>query len=138
MSPHERHAIELVAGVRHGRLALSRHAMPYIAVARHAVVDGHLLIRVHHGSGVHRASDGSVVGYQADNLDAATDSVWSVHLTGTARVVPAPRNPGQMFGPLPSFVDEPDVEPVHLRIDPEFVDVQFARGVAQWPEPHAA
>ncbi|MCZ4118017.1 pyridoxamine 5'-phosphate oxidase family protein [Streptomyces sp. H39-S7] len=138
MSPQERRAIELVAGARYGRLALSRHAMPYIAVTRHVVVDEHVLIRAHRGSGVHSACDGSVVGYQADNLDTATDFVWSVHLTGTARVVPAPRNPGRMFEPLPSFVDDPAFEPVHLRIDPEFVDIQFARDVAQWPGPHAA
>ncbi|MDF9814474.1 pyridoxamine 5'-phosphate oxidase family protein [Streptomyces sp. SPB162] len=137
MSPHERRAMALVAAVRYGRLALTRHAMPYIAVARHAVVDDHVLIRVHRGWGVHGACDGSVVGYQTDNLHAAADSVWAVHLTGTARVVTAPEDPDDMFGPLPSFVDEPAFEPVHLRIDPAFVDVQFARGVAQWPEPHA-
>lgn len=133
----------LVATVRYGRLALSRHAMPYIAVARHAVVDDHLLIRVHRGWGVHGACDGSVVGYQADNLHTAADSVWAVHVTGTARVVPphrapAPDGPDDVFGPLPSFVEEPAFDPVHLRIDPAFVDVQFVRDVAQWPEAHAA
>lgn len=138
MSPQERRAIELVAAVRYGRLALSRHAMPYIAVARHVVVEDHVLIRLHRGWDIHGACDGSVVGYQADNLNTVTDSIWAVHLTGTARVIPAPENADEIFGPLPSFVDEQAFEPVYLRIDPQFVDVQFVKGVAGWPELHAA
>src|SRR4051812_3274170 len=103
MSPHEQRAIELLAGARYGRLAPTRHALPYIAAARHAAGDGHVLIRVHRGWDVHAACDGSVVGYQADNLHTATDSVWAVPLTGTARVVPAPEESDPMFEPLFSF-----------------------------------
>ncbi|MCM2420501.1 hypothetical protein [Streptomyces sp. RKAG293] len=61
-----------------------------------------------------------------------------MHLTGTARVVPAPESADEIFGPLPSFVDEEAFDPVYLRIDPQFVDVQFVKGVAGWPELHAA
>ncbi|MEU1122023.1 hypothetical protein ABZ371_00150 [Streptomyces sp. NPDC005899] len=70
----ERRAIELLGRVRYGRLATSMRALPFLAVARHLVVDGHVVLRMHRGLGHHESCDGSVIAYGADNLDSRDPS----------------------------------------------------------------
>lgn len=71
--PSERlHAIELLGRVPYGRLATSMRALPFLAVARHIVIDDHVVLRMHSGLGFHDACDGSVIAYGADNLNTAS------------------------------------------------------------------
>lgn len=71
MSSEELQAIELLGRVRYGRLATSMRALPFLSVARHVVIDGRVVLRMHSGFGYHNACDGTVVAYGADNFDAA-------------------------------------------------------------------
>lgn len=123
MSTEEIRAIELLSRVSYGRVATSMRAMPFVAPARHIVADGDVLIRLHRGLGYHRACNGSVVAYGADNLDSDAENVWSVQFTGTAEIVEPTEEQLAAFGPQPRSVDGEPFEPVYMRIEPQFVTV---------------
>lgn len=82
-------AVELLGRTDHGQVAASLRAMPFLALARHVVVDGRVLLRLHRGCGYHPACLGSVVAYGTDNLDSAGpgESVWSVQIVGRCEAV---------------------------------------------------
>ncbi|MGP9019875.1 pyridoxamine 5'-phosphate oxidase family protein [Streptomyces sp. BR1] len=131
MSTEETRALDLLHRVSYGRIATSMRALPFVAPARHIVVDGRVILRIHAGLGYHEACAGSVVAYGADNLCAgetacgstAAGHLWSVQFTGTAEpVTPTPAEL-DMFGPAPRHVDGEDFDPVYLRIEPQFVTV---------------
>ncbi|MFB6906470.1 pyridoxamine 5'-phosphate oxidase family protein [Streptomyces bacillaris] len=124
--PQAADAIELLRRVPYGRLATSMRALPFLAVARHVVCDGRILLRMHSGFGYHEACDGSVVTYGADNYNAATageggDDLWSVQFTGPAEIVhPCPEQAG-LFGTAPARANGEPFAPAYLRVDPHFV-----------------
>ncbi|RVU27338.1 pyridoxamine 5'-phosphate oxidase family protein [Streptomyces antnestii] len=132
-------AIELIGSVDYGRVATSMRALPFLAAARHIVVDGRLLLRMHQGYGYHQACSGSVVAYGADNLHAAdptdpADGQWSVQFVGTCEAVePTPREL-ELFGPAPLLVDGKPYTPVYLRVEPQFVTVHELTGGARHPK----
>ncbi|WMX46143.1 pyridoxamine 5'-phosphate oxidase family protein [Streptomyces roseicoloratus] len=125
MSSEEKHAIELLNRVSYGRLATSMRAMPFVAPARHIVADGAVLVRLHRGLGYHRACNGSVVAYGADNLTSGAENLWSVQFTGTAAIVEPTEEQLAAFGRAPRSVDGEAYEPVYLRIEPQFVTVHL-------------
>ncbi|MFE7751015.1 pyridoxamine 5'-phosphate oxidase family protein [Streptomyces sp. NPDC057428] len=114
-------AIELLASVRHGRIAMSMRALPFLAVARHLVVEGRVLLRMHRGLGFHDSCDGGVVAYGADNLTVASgaDGLWSVQFTGPAEIVHPVHDQRDLFGSGPSEVNGERFDPVYLRFDPQ-------------------
>ncbi|MFG3496154.1 pyridoxamine 5'-phosphate oxidase family protein [Streptomyces sp. NPDC047928] len=115
--------IELLGRVAYGRVATSMRAMPFVAPARHVLVDGRVLLRMHNGLGYHRACDGNVVAYGADNFNSGAEIVWSVQFVGTARLIEPTERELVLFGPGPHHVDGADFDPVYLRIEPHFVTV---------------
>ncbi|MFJ8823910.1 pyridoxamine 5'-phosphate oxidase family protein [Streptomyces sp. NPDC102467] len=125
---------ELLARVNYGRVATSMRALPFLASARHIVVDGRLVLRLHRGYGYHLACVGSVVAYGADNLgnpapgDAERDDQWSVQCVGTCEQVEPTTAELELFGPAPHFADDELFDPVYLRVDPQFVTVHELRG----------
>ncbi|MEV7616746.1 pyridoxamine 5'-phosphate oxidase family protein [Streptomyces sp. NPDC089799] len=123
MSPEERRAIDLLRLVPYGRVATSMRALPCLAVARHIVADGGVVLRMHAGFGHHRACHGSVVAYGADNFNSGAERLWSVQLTGLATVVEPTSAELELFGPAPRFAHGECFDPVHLRIEPQFVTV---------------
>lgn len=123
MSADEVRAIELLGRVAYGRVATSMRAMPFVAPARHVVADGRVLLRMHRGLGYHRACNGSVVAYGADNCDSGAEHIWSVQFTGTAEIVEPTAEERAAFGPEPVRVDGEPFTPVFLRIEPQFVTV---------------
>ncbi|MFD3661612.1 pyridoxamine 5'-phosphate oxidase family protein [Streptomyces sp. NPDC058659] len=123
MSTEEIRAIELLGRVSYGRVATSMRAMPFVAPARHIVTDGRVLIRMHRGLGYHRACNGSVVAYGADNFNSGAEKIWSVQFTGTAEIVEPTEEQRAAFGPEPRTVDDEPFEPVYMRIEPQFVTV---------------
>ncbi|MFF9849329.1 pyridoxamine 5'-phosphate oxidase family protein [Streptomyces litmocidini] len=123
MSTDEIRAIELLSRVSYGRVATSMRAMPFVAPARHVVADGRVLLRMHRGLGYHRACNGSVVAYGADNCDSGADHLWAVQFTGTAEIVEPTPQERAAFGPEPVRVDGEPFTPVFLRIEPQFVTV---------------
>ncbi|ARF73702.1 pyridoxamine 5'-phosphate oxidase family protein [Kitasatospora albolonga] len=123
-------ALELLRRVPYGRLATSMRALPFLAVARHVVCDGRILLRMHSGFGYHEACDGSVVAYGADNYNAAapdhgdggsgSGDLWSVQFTGPAEIVhPCPEQ-AELFGAAPLRANGEPFAPAYLRIDPHF------------------
>ncbi|MFG2523051.1 pyridoxamine 5'-phosphate oxidase family protein [Streptomyces sp. NPDC048527] len=132
----EQRAFELIGSVDHGRVATSMRALPFLAPARHIVVDGRVVLRLHKGYGYHQACAGSVVAYGADNLNngAPADGRWSVQFVGTCEAVEP--SPGELdrFGPAPHHVDGEAFDPVYLRIEPQFVTVHELTGGTRHPK----
>ncbi|WP_442817318.1 pyridoxamine 5'-phosphate oxidase family protein [Streptomyces sp. NBC_01216] len=123
MSSEEIHAIELLTGVSYGRVATSMRAMPFVAPARHIVVDGGVLLRMHRGLGYHRACSGGVVAYGADNLGSGARHLWSVQVTGTAEIAEPTTEQLTAFGHCPRAVDGEPFDAVYLRVEPRFETV---------------
>ncbi|MFI6640535.1 pyridoxamine 5'-phosphate oxidase family protein [Streptomyces sp. NPDC050504] len=125
MSTEELRAIQLLSRVPYGRLATSMRALPFLAVARHVLVDGKVLLRMHAGLGYHEACNGSVVAYGTDNFNAADgdENGWSVQFTGPAEIVDPTPEQRALFGRGPSEVNGEPFEPVFLRVEPHFVTV---------------
>ncbi|MFG3253921.1 pyridoxamine 5'-phosphate oxidase family protein [Streptomyces sp. NPDC048172] len=122
-------ALSMLPGIRYGRVAMSRHALPFVTIARHIVDSGDVLIRIHRGFGYHTALDGSVVAYEAGNLETGADDVWSVQFVGEARVVEPTDAQLTRFGPCTARSNGEPFVPVYLRIEPEFVSVHWFGGV---------
>ncbi|MBT2478815.1 pyridoxamine 5'-phosphate oxidase family protein [Streptomyces sp. ISL-94] len=137
MSPEELHAIELLRRVPYGRVATSMRALPFLALARHVVVDGKVVLRMHSGFGYHQACNGSVVAYGADNFNAPDSLMWSVQFTGTAQIVEPTTAELELFGPGPHFVDGAVFDPVYMRLEPQFVTVHSLAGNLDRQHQHA-
>lgn len=128
MSSQELHALDLLGRVPYGRLATSMRALPFLTVARHIVIDGHVVLRMHSGLGYHDACHGTVVAYGTDNFNAATSvgnrDLWSVQFTGPAELVEPTCAQRELFGgPTPVEVNGMPFTPAYLRVDPHFVTV---------------
>jgi nitroimidazol reductase NimA-like FMN-containing flavoprotein (pyridoxamine 5'-phosphate oxidase superfamily) len=87
----------LLASASIGRIVFTQRAMPAIRPVNHLVDGRTIVIRTHLGATIAaRASDdraapqGSVVCYEADDLDPARRTGWSVIVTGMARLVTDP------------------------------------------------
>jgi len=113
--------LRLLAKVPVGRIVHTRHALPAVLPLRERLdADGAVLLRTSAASELVRAIDGSVVAFEADEVDAAAHSGWSVVVMGVAAVVtdPAERERLTRTGPR-SWVPSP--EEVFVRIEPELV-----------------
>lgn len=77
-----------------GRVAFSARAMPAIRPVNYIVDDDGLIIfRSNEGGSIVTATDaarGSVVSFEADNIDNETRTGWTVMATGLARIVDDP------------------------------------------------
>lgn len=84
---------ELLESVSVGRVVFTHRAMPAIRPVNHLVDHRTIVIRSHMGAAIaSRASagNGSVVCYEADELDPVRHTGWSVIVTGMARLVQDP------------------------------------------------
>ncbi|MFK8847774.1 pyridoxamine 5'-phosphate oxidase family protein [Streptomyces sp. Ac-502] len=138
MPTDDLHAIELLNRVPYGRVSASQRALPFTAVTRHVVTEGRLLLRLHRGHGYHRALDGNVVAYEADNVNSGANDTWSVQFTGTARAIAPTPAEFELFGPTPRLADGEPFDPVFLRIEPEFVKVHYLCDVPVFRYAHSA
>ena len=77
--------LRLLATGVHGRIALNVGALPVILPVRYALADERVLMRVSVDSALDRATNGTVVAFQADGSDAQSAPEWSVSVVGTAR-----------------------------------------------------
>lgn len=87
-------AMRLLRSVSMGRIAFTYRAMPAIRPVNHMVdEDGLIVIRSHEGAAIVTASDagrGTVVCYEADQIETDTRTGWTVVVTGLARIVDDP------------------------------------------------
>jgi nitroimidazol reductase NimA-like FMN-containing flavoprotein (pyridoxamine 5'-phosphate oxidase superfamily) len=84
---------QLMRNVSLGRIVFTQRAMPAIRPVNHVVDDGKIVIRSHAGAAIVSravADGGSVVCYEADDLDPVRHTGWSVIVTGMARLVREP------------------------------------------------
>ena len=80
--------LALLGSVPYGRVVFTHRALPAIRPVNHIVDNGNLIIRSSLGAGITGAAgNGLVVAYEADAIDAATRTGWSVVVTGLARLV---------------------------------------------------
>jgi hypothetical protein len=108
-------SLRLLGGVPFGRIVYTVRALPMIVPVRHCVDDGMVVVRTH----VSSDCAGAVVAFQADNIDSAAESGWSVTVTGVARRVVDVGEVAHYESVLMPFVDMPHVE--LIRIYPEIV-----------------
>ena len=73
-----------------GRLIFTVNALPAVRLMNFAVVDGLVVLRMAADTTITRKVDDVIVAFEADDLDAATSSGWSVVVTGRATLVSDP------------------------------------------------
>lgn len=87
-------AMRLLRTVPMGRIAFTHRAMPAIRPVNHIVDSaGRIIIRSHEGAAIVMAAEaerGTVVSYEADQIDTEARAGWSVVATGLARIVDDP------------------------------------------------
>lgn len=129
----EQLAVDLLARTDYGRVATSMRALPFLAFARHIVVDGRLLIRMPRSVGYHRACVGGVVAYGSDNLSFARpgEGLWSVQVVGECAAYEPTAAEIERFGPAPCSVDGDPYEPVYLAVEPQFGTVHSTDGALE-------
>ncbi|MFD8524848.1 pyridoxamine 5'-phosphate oxidase family protein [Streptomyces sp. NPDC012403] len=104
-----------------GRIVHTRDALPAVLPVNFLLEEsGAVLLRTSASSELVRAVDGAVVAFEADEVDVAARSGWSVVVTGSASVVTDPDEHEHLVRTGPrSWVPWP-VE-VFVRIEPELV-----------------
>ncbi|MGW3770272.1 pyridoxamine 5'-phosphate oxidase family protein [Actinomadura verrucosospora] len=84
--------LRLMSTAAVGRIVFTEQALPAVAPVGFVVDGEDVVIAVPRGSRLPAATRGAIVAFQADDLDAARRSGWSVTVIGRARVV---RDPGE-------------------------------------------
>ncbi len=131
MSSDQQLAVGLLGRTAYGRVAATRRALPFLAFARHIVVDGRILLRMPRSCGYHRACTGCVVAYGSDNLSGpgpGEEDAWSVQVVGRCEAYEPTAAELERFGPTPRQVDGVPYDPVYLRLEPRFSNVHKTDG----------
>jgi uncharacterized protein len=79
--------LRLMATVPVGRIVYTRRAMPAVEPVNFALERGHIVIRTHPSGKLAAAIRHAVVAFEADELDFAAHTGWSVTIVGTAQEV---------------------------------------------------
>jgi Pyridoxamine 5'-phosphate oxidase len=85
-------SMRLLGSVPFGRVMFTQQALPAMRPVTHLVVDDLVVIRTSLRSGAGpgvTADGGTVLGYQADLIDARSHLGWSVTVVGMARLIDA-------------------------------------------------
>jgi len=83
-------SLRLLATARVGRLIFTVSALPTLRLMNFVLADGLIVVRTATDTTVARKVNDAVVAFEADDLDAATSSGWSVIVTGRATLVTDP------------------------------------------------
>ncbi|GAA4872351.1 pyridoxamine 5'-phosphate oxidase family protein [Kitasatospora terrestris] len=111
----------LLGTVPVGRVVYTEHALPAVLpVSFRAVPDGRLVLALRPGSSTARALDGTVAALQADELDPAGRSGWSVLVHGRAELVRDPAEHAALLreGPRPWIGED---RPTFVVLTPELI-----------------
>jgi nitroimidazol reductase NimA-like FMN-containing flavoprotein (pyridoxamine 5'-phosphate oxidase superfamily) len=112
----EDEAIELLASVPVGRLVFTMGGLPTVRPQNHVFDDGAVVIRTHDGSAT-LTSVGSIVAYEADTVDPATHTGWSVIVTGRAVLVEEPDAVARYAAVLRPWVDHEKTFVIRIEAD---------------------
>ncbi|MDW8804751.1 pyridoxamine 5'-phosphate oxidase family protein [Streptomyces scabiei] len=112
-------ALQLPAPAPLGRVVFSHQALPAIRPVNHLVeANGDIVIRTHTGAALlGRAVRSEVVAYEADALDPAARTGWSVVVTGAASPVSDPVELARYLAVLTPWVDTEMEHVVRFRAD---------------------
>lgn len=110
--------LRLIAGASFGRIVFTSNAMPAIRPVNHLMDGGAIIIRTRLGT-AHRSATGTVVAYEADDIDPVTHTGWSVIVTGLAQLVRKPDEVARYERLLTTWVDG-QLNQV-IRIEPQLV-----------------
>jgi nitroimidazol reductase NimA-like FMN-containing flavoprotein (pyridoxamine 5'-phosphate oxidase superfamily) len=115
-------ALRQLASVPVGRVGFTSRALPALRPVSHIVEREHVIIRSHESSEIVNAASterGAVVAYEADNIDVASRTGWSVLVVGLARLIEDPDEVAHYRRELVALV--PDDGGSVIRIYPELV-----------------
>jgi nitroimidazol reductase NimA-like FMN-containing flavoprotein (pyridoxamine 5'-phosphate oxidase superfamily) len=73
-----------------GRIGITSRALPVVLPVNFRFDGRHVLIRTGIGTKLDAATDHAVVAFEVDQIDAETETGWSVVVTGVAREVTDP------------------------------------------------
>ena len=79
--------MRLMGSVPVGRIVYTRRALPAVEMVNFALVEGDIVIRTNAGGKLAAATRGAVVAFEADSVDLAARTGWSVTIVGQARAV---------------------------------------------------
>ena len=79
--------LRLVGQVGIGRIVYTREALPAVELVNFALDDGDIVIRTDASGKLAAATRGAVVAFEADSVDTAAHSGWSVTIVGYSRAV---------------------------------------------------
>ena len=79
--------IRLMGQVPVGRIVYTRQALPAVELVNFILDDGEIVIRTDGGGKLAAATRGAVVAFEADWVDGASRSGWSVTVVGPSRAV---------------------------------------------------
>jgi nitroimidazol reductase NimA-like FMN-containing flavoprotein (pyridoxamine 5'-phosphate oxidase superfamily) len=115
-------AMALLAGVEYGRVVFTDRALPAIRPVNHVIDGGDVIIRTRLAAAVSQTvagRTGTVVAYQADQIDPARRLGWSVVVTGYANPVVEPEEIARLERALTPWVDM--TMDTIIRIHPEII-----------------
>lgn len=119
LSPSQ--ALGLLASVPYGRIVFTAGALPAIRPVNHLIDGGNIVIRSNLRTAVSRVTghNGTVVAYEADQIDPVERTGWSVVVTGFARPVTDPDDIARYEASLTPWID--GAMDTVIRISPEIV-----------------
>jgi uncharacterized protein len=79
--------MRLMGSVPVGRIVYTRQALPAVEMVNFALVEGDIVIRTSAEGKLAAATRGAVVAFEADSVDLAERTGWSVTIVGQARAV---------------------------------------------------
>jgi nitroimidazol reductase NimA-like FMN-containing flavoprotein (pyridoxamine 5'-phosphate oxidase superfamily) len=79
--------MRLMGSVPVGRIVYTRQAMPAVALVNFGLIDGDIIIRTRAEGKLAAATRGAVVAFEADSVDLAGHTGWSVAIVGLAQAV---------------------------------------------------
>jgi nitroimidazol reductase NimA-like FMN-containing flavoprotein (pyridoxamine 5'-phosphate oxidase superfamily) len=113
--------LRLIATAAVGRIVYTRRALPAVELVNFAIHEGDIVIRMSPSGKLAAAVRGAVVAFEADALDPAGKTGWSVTAIGRSREVSDPAEAGRLrrIG-LSSWA--PGEREHYIRIRPEIVN----------------
>jgi len=79
--------MRLMGSVPVGRIVYTRQALPAVEMVNFTLVNGDIVIRTSAEGKLAAATRGAVVAFEADRVDVAEHTGWSVTVVGQARAV---------------------------------------------------
>jgi hypothetical protein len=79
--------LRLVGQVSVGRIVYTRQALPAVELVNFTLDDGDVVIRTDSSGKLAAATRGAVVAFEADSVDAAAHTGWSVTIVGYSQAV---------------------------------------------------